>query len=274
MKDAIDFRIRLRTKEGLKAWVPEPIPQFKRYIDLYKMQPRLTYQTVEETIKEMKDAGITKAVLCSGSAQRNEFVSGICKNYPDVFIGIAGVKPETGIMSAYQELGKALKTGLLGFNFGGLLQNPPIAVDDEKLYPLYALCVDFDVCAIIHSSLHYYTGAKLELNHPFRIDNVAVDFPELRLVMSHAGNGFGDLPLVLAQRHPNVYLEVSGLIPKHFSPSYIKAMNTWLKDKFIFGTDYPLLPFNIVEEWKKYVEKENWEHFFKLNAEKALGSKK
>jgi hypothetical protein len=268
--EVIDFRIRLRTPEALKAWVPKPIPQFEQYIEFYKMHPRLTYQTPEETIEEMKKAGIAKAVLCSGSAEGNKFVLKMCKDYSDVFFGIAGAKLEKGVMNAYKELKKSLKEGLLGFNFGGLLQNPPMAIDDSKLYPLYALCSDYDACVIIHSSLHYYTGAKLYLNHPFRIDNVAVDFPDLRIVMSHAGNGFGDLPLVLAHRHPNVYLEVSALRPKHLLQSYITAMNKYLRHKFIFGSDYPLLPFAIIEEWKKCVKEENHEKFFHQNAMNAL----
>lgn len=269
--DIIDFRIRLRTPEALKAWVPKTIPQFERYIEFYRMKPRLTYQTPEETIEEMKNAGITKAVLCSGSVEGNKLVAGIASSYPQ-FIPIAGTKLDDGIMNAYKVLKKALKsTVFLGFNFGGLLQTPPLAIDDKKLYPLYALCVDSEVCAIVHSSLHYYTGAKLRLNSPFRVDNVACDFPNLRLVMSHAGNGFETMPLVLAHRHPNVYLEVSALKPKHLPEHYIKAMNKYLKDKFIFGSDYPLLPFTIVDEWKQYVEKENQEKFFYKNAVKVLG---
>lgn len=266
----IDFRVRLRTPKALKAWIPKPIPQFQRYIELYKMKSRLTYQTPEKTIEEMKTAGINKAVLCSGSAEGNKFVAGICKEYSDVFIGIAGAKLENGIMKAYRELKKSLKGGLVGFNFGGLLQNPPMAIDNNKIYPLYALCVENNVCAIIHSSVHYYTGAKLYLNHPFRIDNVAIDFPDLRIVMSHAGNGFGDLPLILAHRHQNVYLEISALRPKHLPQSYIAAMNKYLKHKFIFGSDYPLLPFTIVDEWKKYLKEENHRRFFQENAMKAL----
>lgn len=266
----IDFRVRLRTPKALEAWVPKPIPQFRKYIEFYKMEPRLTYQPPEQTIEEMRESGIDKAVLCSGSAEGNKFVTEMCKEFGDTFIGIAGVRLENGVMNAYKELKKSLRAGFQGFNFGGLLQNPPMAIDDKKLYPLYALCVDQNVCTVIHSSLHYYSGAKLHLNDPFRIDNVAVDFPELRIVMSHAGNGFGDLPLVLAHRHSNIYLEVSALRPKNLPQSYINAMNKYLAHKFIFGSDYPLLPFNIVEEWKHYVQKQHHDKFFVENAMKAI----
>lgn len=266
----IDFRVRLRTPEALKAWVPKPIPQFEKYVEFYKMEPRLTFQTPEETIEEMKQVGITRAVLCSGSAEANDFILKACEDYSDTFIGVAGAKLEKGVMNAYRELKESLKKGLVGFNFGGLMQNPPMAIDDKRLYPLYALCADHDVCVVVHSSLHYYAGAKLHLNHPFRIDNIAVDFPRLRIVMSHAGNGFGDLPLILAQRHSNIYLEVSALRPKHLPQTYLTAMNKYLSDKFIFGSDYPLLPFTIVEKWKDFVEEENHGKFFHQNAVNAL----
>jgi predicted TIM-barrel fold metal-dependent hydrolase len=266
----IDFRVRLTTPEALKAWVPKPIPQFEKYIDLYKMKPRLIYQTPEETIKEMRKAGISKAVLCSGSAQGNKLIADICTEFSDVFIGVAGAKLEDGTMNAYKEIKKRLRADWSGFNFGGLLQKPPMAIDDKRLYPLYALCADYQACAIVHSSLHYYSGAKLQLNHPFRVDNVAVDFPDLKLVMSHAGNGFGELPLVLAHRHPNVYLEVSALRPKHLPQIYIDAMNKHLSHKFIFGSDYPLLPFSIIEEWKQYIKEQNQEKFFRENANTVL----
>jgi predicted TIM-barrel fold metal-dependent hydrolase len=234
------------------------------------MKPRLTFQTPEETIEEMRRVGISKAVLCSGSSEGNRLVSRMCREHSDSFFGIAGARLDKGVLNAFRELKKSLKEDLLGFNFGGLLQNPPMAIDDNKLYPLYALCADHDACAIVHSSLHYYAGAKLHLNSPFRVDNVSVDFPGLRIVMSHAGNGFGDLPLILAQRHPNVYLEVSALRPKYLPESYIGALNRYLSRKFIFGTDYPLLPFSIIEEWKECVKEENRESFFHTNAEKAL----
>jgi predicted TIM-barrel fold metal-dependent hydrolase len=270
MVKIVDFRVRLRTPEALKAWVPKPIPQFEKYVKFYRMQSRLVYQDPKETIVEMRNAEIVKAVLCSGSEEGNRFVARMLQEYPDVFLGIAGVKLDKGVMNAYHELKKSLESNLLGFNFGGLMQSPPMAIDDKRLYPLYALCNDHDTCVIVHSSLHYYSGAKLYLNHPFRVDNVAVDFPELRIVMSHAGNGFGDLPLVLAHRHRNVYLEVSALRPKHLPKSYINAMNKYLRNKFIFGSDYPLLPFNIVNEWKQYVSRENYQSFFHDNAMNAL----
>ena len=89
--------------------------------------------------------------------------------------------------------------------------------------------------------------------------------------MSHSGVGFGAaMALAIAQRHDNVYLEVSALIPKYINPMFIQAYNSYLKKKVVFGTDYPLVPFSILEDWKKIIKKENWDKFFRLNALRLL----
>ena len=125
MNVAIDFRIRLRTPDMLKGWFPTPAPPFAPYVRLYKMEDRLTPQSIEETIKEMNNAGISQAVLCSGNELQNEIVYEICKQYPDVFYGIAGARPDEGVMKAYHTLKKAFsKFELKGFNFGGWLMSP------------------------------------------------------------------------------------------------------------------------------------------------------
>ena len=107
--------------------------------------------------------------------------------------------------------------------------------------------------------------------HPQFLDEVAVDFPELKLIISHGGNGFGPPVLAVAQRHPNVYLEFSALRPKHMAPEFIQAANTYLKKKCIFGTDYPLIEFKEqIELWKYALREEVWESFFHQNILAAL----
>ena len=107
--------------------------------------------------------------------------------------------------------------------------------------------------------------------HPRYIDEIAVDFPELKIIVSHGGNGFGPPVLAVAQRHPNVYLEFSALRPKYIAPEFIQAANTYLKKKCIFGTDYPLIEFKEqIDLWKYALREENWEFFFHKNITDAL----
>lgn len=273
MLEILDFRLRLRTPETLKAWAPNPIPGFRRYVELYKMKPRLTFQAIEETIEEMREAGITKGVVCGSDGGENEIIHKICKDYPDYFIGIAGARPDRDVMQAYRDLKRAFEEyDLKGLSLGPYLMG--IAADHHRNYPLYALCCDLKKVVIIHSSSHYNVHTPLELGNPICFDRVAVDFPDLRMVMSHAGVGFGVTALVIAQRHPNVYLEFSALYPKYIEQPFIRALNSYLKDKGIFGTDYPLVPFSLVDEWKAVIKESNWSKFFCQNGLKALGMEK
>jgi len=234
------------------------------------MKPRLTFQAIEETIGEMEKAGITKGVICGSDEGENKIIYKICKDYPDHFIGIAGARPDKDVMQAYRDLKRAFEEyDLKGLSLGPYLMG--IGADDRRNYPLYALCCHLKKVVIIHSSSHYNIYAPLELGDPRYFDKVAVDFPDLRIVMSHAGVGFGNMALVIAQRHPNVYLEFSALYPKYVEESFIRALNSYLKDKCIFGTDYPLVPFSVVEEWKNVVAESNWQKFFHKNGLKALG---
>ena len=72
------------------------------------------------------------------------------------------------------------------------------------------------------------------------IDDVAVDFPDLRIVMAHPSFPWQDEALAVATHKPNVYIDLSGWSPKYFPPQLIRYANTLLKDKVLFGSDYPL----------------------------------
>ena len=103
------------------------------------------------------------------------------------------------------------------------------------------------------------------------MDELSMDFPGLKLVISHAGNGFGILGLAVAQKHPNIYLEFSALWPNYLPEATIAAVNTYLKERSLFGTDYPLVDFRKgYDAWKKALRPQNRELFFYKNAKKCL----
>jgi hypothetical protein len=106
---------------------------------------------------------------------------------------------------------------------------------------------------------------------PQFVDEIAADFPGLRIIMSHGGNGFGPLVLAVAQRHPNVFLEFSALNPDYMAPEFLRAANTYLKHRCLFGTDYPLVEFDrAVEMWKGALREEVWPLYFHDNVLAAL----
>lgn len=267
----IDFRLRLRTPHMLKPWNPkDPAPHFARYIDLYKMEPRLTEMGVEEYVENMKAQGVDKGVVCGGSIEDNHHLIEV-KNTPmgDNFFYIAGVNPNYGINKNLEEIDRCRKEGFLGVNFSPYIWG--IEANHKKLYPIYAYCEQHNLTAIVHGSLHYNRFQSMWLGDPKYMDEIAIDFPTLKLVISHAGNGFGVLGLAVAQKHPNIYLEFSALWPKYLPEATVAAVNSYLKDRCLFGTDYPLVEFKEgVAAWDAALKPNVRDLFFYKNAKKCL----
>jgi hypothetical protein len=123
----------------------------------------------------------------------------------------------------------------------------------------------------IHASTHFNPLIELEIGNPIHLDKLAVHFPNLKLVLSHAGIGFGNLGITVAQRHPNMFIDFTGLRPKYLPREMVHGINSFLSRKAIFGTSYPCLPYSIVAEWKTLVHPEVQPYFFYHNAARALG---
>lgn len=263
----IDFRIRLRTEQMLKPWDPDnPAPHFEQYIKLYKMKSRLSELSMTNYVSMMNKSGIYKGVVCGGSIEDNEHLLEIMHSENGHnFYYILGVNPNYGIKKNITILKKFRKNGMIGVNISPYIWG--IDANSKVLYPLYAYCEYHNMVVIIHGSLHYNRYQSMWLGDPKYIDEIAMDFPKLKIVISHAGNGFGVLGLAIAQKHPNIYLEFSALWPDYLPDSTLNAINSYLKHKCLFGTDYPLVDFDSsVAAWKNAVKDDVKELFFYKNA--------
>ena len=266
----IDFRVRPRTAYFFKDLVPNVIPAYKTYVEMFGIEPRLRLVTLEESVAEMTAGDVTHGVVFSGSAEGNREVREACQAFPSQFFGLAGIDIKAGVTQGVQDLEKAYgEYGLLGLSISSFMTGVP--ADDPRYYPLYALSERARKVVQIHSAAHFNPLYPLDIADPARIDRIAMDFPDLRIVMCHAGFGFGNTGLSVALRHPNLFADFSGLHPKALLPEYLKAINGSLRGKAIFGTNYPCLTFDIVDEWKKVVREKVQPAFFHHNAARALG---
>ncbi|TMH75825.1 MAG: SDR family NAD(P)-dependent oxidoreductase [Betaproteobacteria bacterium] len=116
-------------------------------------------------------------------------------------------------------------------------------------------------------------GARIRHAHPSAIDDLAADFPNLRIVMAHPGWPWVDETTAVALHKGNVYWEMSGWAPKYFPASLKVDMRARLQDKIIFGSDYPSLPYaRILTEWRELGYPDAvMEKIFHANAERILG---
>ncbi len=207
---------------------------------------------VSEYLRKMDRAGIERSLLIAvragdlrvaGSFELPyERVARVCTKYPDRFSGLAGVDPFRG-MQGLRDLEHAVNE--LGFVGAHLYPHWfALAPDDAKYYPYYAKCCELDVPIMmqIGHNLVYSRERRLpSVGRPITLDQVAIDFPELRLIGIHVGVPWTDEAISMAWKHENVYLAGDAYAPKHWPKSFVHYANSYGSHKVLFGTDWPVI---------------------------------
>jgi uncharacterized protein len=210
----------------------------------------------------------------------NELVADLAERHPERFVPFAGADVLKG-MDAVRELESLVRDR----GFRGLSVRPfmiGLPADDRRYYPLYAKCVELEVPVSIHTSANWTTVSVNDLGHPRHIDVVAADFPELKIIMSHAGYPWVLEAALLAWKYPGVYLELAAHRPRYLATPgtgwepLLRFGTTTIKEKVLFGTGWFLLgrpPAQIVEEFRALpVSDEVMEMWLWGNAEALLGT--
>ncbi|GAA0378344.1 4-hydroxyphenyl-beta-ketoacyl-CoA hydrolase [Acrocarpospora corrugata] len=176
----------------------------------------------------------------------NEEVAESCAAHADVLIPFASVDPWKGRAGVREARRLVAEYGVRGFKFHPSVQG--MAPDDRAAYPLYEAIEEMGVPALFHTGqtgigagLPGGGGIRLKYSNPMLVDDVAVDFPELRIILAHPSFPWQDEALAVATHKPYVYIDLSGWSPKYFPPQLIRYANTLLKDRVLFGSDYPMI---------------------------------
>ncbi|MDG9722867.1 amidohydrolase family protein [Streptomyces sp. DH41] len=176
----------------------------------------------------------------------NEEVAEDCAAHSDVLIPFASLDPWRGRAAVRQVRRLVEEYGVRGFKFHPGLQG--FSPDDHMAYPLYEAIQELGVPALFHTGqtgigagVPGGGGVRLKHSNPMLIDDVAVDFPHLPIILAHPSFPWQDEALAVATHKPNVYIDLSGWSPKYFPPQLVRYANTLLKDKVLFGSDYPVI---------------------------------
>jgi hypothetical protein len=179
-----------------------------------------------------------------------ERVYEICQKYPDRFSGLAGVDPSIGVEQLY-ELDEAVEE----MGFVGAHYYPhwfDMAPDDARMYPIYARCVELDIPIMMQvgHNLIYQRDRRLpSVGRPITLDRVAIHFPDLRLLGIHLGVPWTDEMISMAWKHENIFIGGDAYAPKHWPKQMVHYANTYGQDKFLFGTDWPVIdPIRAMQE--------------------------
>jgi predicted TIM-barrel fold metal-dependent hydrolase len=187
----------------------------------------------------------------------NDYYASIVKRYPKQFIAFGGVDPWKGEPALHEARRCAQDLGMKGLklmpNMGRFFPN------DEQFYPLWELAQKLGLILLIHTGTTGVGaghpgggGIKLKYSRPIPyIDDLAADFPELKIIMAHPSWPWQEEQLAMLVHKPNVYMDLSGWSPKYFQPSLVQYANTLAQDKVLFGSDYPVIR---PERWLKDFE--------------------
>lgn len=164
----------------------------------------------------------------------------------DICIAFASIDPHKGKYGAREARDLVENYGVKGFKFHGIAQNAHPA--DRMAYPIYEVIAEYGLPAIFHTGhsgmgtgMRGGGGMRLKYGEPMLIDDVAVDFPDMKVILAHPSWPWVDQSLSMALHKDNVFIDLSGWSPKYFPKQVIQYANTQLKHKMLFGSDFPLI---------------------------------
>lgn len=164
---------------------------------------------------------------------------------PDVLIPFGSVDPHRGKL-AVREAEELVQAGVRGFKFHPNTQ--AFWPNDPQLFPLYDVIAQAGLIALFHSGttgigagMPGGGGVRLKYSNPMAVDDVAAEFPGLDIILAHPSFPWQEEALAIAVHKPNVYIDLSGWSPKYFPEILVQYTNTRLRDKMLFGSDFPLI---------------------------------
>lgn len=209
--------------------------------------------TVQETAAYYRERKIG-AVIFPVDAERetgfrrysNEEVARIAAENDDVLIPFASIDPHKGKMGVREVRRLVRDFGVRGFKFHPTFQG--FYPNDRMAYEMYEAIQDEGAISLFHtgqtgvgSGMRGGMGMRLKYSNPIYLDDVAVEFPDLKIILAHPSFPWQEEALSVATHKPNVYIDLSGWSPKYFPEILVKYSNTLLKKKMLFGSDWPAI---------------------------------
>lgn len=243
--------------------------------------------TIPETIEYYREQQIAFVMFTvdmeSGTGIKrisNEEIAKFANDNSDIMIAFASIDPHKSKFGAIEARRMIEEFGVKGFKFHPPIQN--FHPYDRMAWPIYEVIAEYGLPAIFHTGhsgmgtgMKGGGGIRLKYGQPMMVDDVAVDFPDMKIILAHPSWPWTDESLSMALHKENVYIDLSGWSPKYFPKQVIADANSRLKHKMLFGSDFPLIK---PDKWMEAAQTAGFREevmplIMKDNAAKLLGLK-
>ena len=278
---AIDVHVHIEIDEHGHSSLPDDLAEAaSKYFRTDGPRPDL--DSIAQYYRERSMAAVvftvdSESALGHPPISSVEIAEGAARNN-DVLIPFGSVDPRKGPAAGETARRLIEDHGVRGFKFHPTVQG--FDPSDPAYAPLYAALEDAGVVALFHTGqtgigagMPGGRGFRLGLSNPMLLDGVAADFPRLQIIMAHPSVPWQDEALSVATHKHNTWIDLSGWSPKYFPEQLVRAANSYLKDRILFGSDFPLLT---PDRWLSDAEKtalkpEVMPGILKANAARLLG---
>ena len=242
---AIDIMYYVATPEFIAKWTEakkgELICRMERAIGSLPC-----FESIETMLRKMDEANVERVFITQTKmwSYRNKWmymdtsleeVAQYTQRFPDRFVGLAGYNPFR-IPESLKELEVAVKE----YGFKGVyvhIYGFDIPLSDRKMYPLFAKCADLDIPISMQVG-HVLEGMPSEHGRPIHLDQIASDFPTLKMVGAHTGWPWVEELISACYKWDNIYFGIDGWSPKYLKPEILHFINSRMgQDRCLWGTN-------------------------------------
>jgi len=248
---AID--VHVHAEVSTRDPVDEEKKKFEAAAKQYFKEEAKQKPTIEETAQYYRERKMACVIFTvDGESPRgqqrisNEEVLEEAAKHKDVMLPFASIDPAKGKMGVREARRLIENYDVRGFKFHPQFQE--FFPNDRMAYPLYEVIAEHQLPALFHTGhsgmgtgMPGGGGVRLKYGNPMYVDDVAVDFPDMPIILAHPSWPWQDEALSICLHKPQVYIDLSGWSPKYFPPQLVQYSNTQLKRKVLFGSDFPLI---------------------------------
>ncbi len=240
----------------------------------------------EAMIEEYHEVGVGRAILLGWDAETNtgnppvpnDYVAEVRDAHPDFFVAFGGVDPLKD--TAIEEAERCIEDlDLSGFKFQQIAQG--FDPSDPEHEALFSTIEELGVPVVFHGGSSTLgagapggRGLQLKYGDPMLVDDLAARHPDLDILLAHPAFPWEKEQLAICQQKGNVYMDLSGWLPKYIDEQVLQYAGSILKDKVMFGTDYPMIhPDRWLQQFETHTDysKEVQRKLLWENAEAFLG---